>query len=193
MAWLEENELRKFKRVGRGVKISTGAIIYGANNIEVGDNVRIDTETVILASQGSLKIGSHVHVAARCLLAARGGIKIGDFAGLSFDVKVISASDDASGEYLVGPQFPDFFRKVVAEETVIREYAFIGAGATVLVGANVDQGAMLGANSVALPGETLKSWTIYFGVPAHRIRERKQDLIEKSLEMHDWWQNNPDL
>lgn len=190
MAWLDAQQLKQFKRVGRGVKISSDARIFGPQNIEVGDNVRIDAQTTILAGKGSLKIGSHVHVAVGCVLACGGGILIGDFAAISMGSVLISASDDASGEYLVGPQFPEFLRKVTAKRIVIGDHAFLGAGVTVLVGATVEQGAMLGANSTLFSERTAYKWKIHTGTPAVPIKDRKQDCIKKSIEMLQWWDQN---
>lgn len=190
MAWLDAQQLKHFKKVGRGVKISSDVRIFGPQNIEVGDNVRIDAQTIILATNGYLKVGSHVHIAARCMLASGGGITIGDFAGLSFGVQVISASDDTTGEYLVGPQFPDFFRHVITRPTHIEDFAFLGAGSTILTGARIKQGAMIGASSLVLASEELAPWAIHFGVPTRQIATRKQDCVKKSIEMLQWWEQN---
>ena len=62
--FLSKQKLRKikFKVLGKNVKISTNVTIIGEKNIEIGDNVRIDDFTIISAKEGSLKIGSNVHI-----------------------------------------------------------------------------------------------------------------------------------
>jgi hypothetical protein len=57
--------------------------IIGLANITLGDNVRIDGFSSLIAPNGRIRIGSFVHIATACMLGARGGIEIGDFSSLS--------------------------------------------------------------------------------------------------------------
>lgn len=182
MAWLTEKQLQSFKRVGRGVKISDQALIYGAHNIEVGDNVRIDAHTIILATHGSLKIGSHVHVAVQCLFSCGGGISLGDFTSISMGSKLISASDDSSGDWLVGPNHPPNLIKVRKEIVVVDHYAWLGTNAVMLPGSKASQGALLGVNGVAVFGQVLAPWAISLGNPAAFWKARSQEMVVKSQE-----------
>lgn len=182
MAWLGEQQLAKFKKVGRRVRISDQALIYGAENIEVGDNVRIDAQTIILAGTGSLRIGSHVHIAVQCLLAAGGGISLGDFTDMSMGAKLISASDDASGENLVGPVHPPHLIKVLKAPIVMDHYSWVGTNGVLMPGVHMEQGAVLGTGGVALGGSRLDAWGIYVGVPGKMIKRRSQEMILKSQE-----------
>lgn len=187
MAWLSPTQLQAFARVGRGVKVSSEAVIYGARNIELGDNVRIDAQTLILASSGSLKIGSHVHIAARCLLSCRGGISIGDFCGLSFGVTLISASDDFSGNWLVGPVHPEYLTNVVSAPIRMHAYSVVGAGSIIMPGAELEMGAVLGAGSFLEQGQSLKEWSIAVGRPARHIKTREQEIVKKSMDALQYW------
>ena len=58
-----EEELKGlgFRHIGNGVCISRKASIYGAQNISLGDHVRIDDFCIL---SGRIEIGSYVHVAA---------------------------------------------------------------------------------------------------------------------------------
>ena len=58
------------KHFGDNVLISKKASIYGANNIVIGNNVRID-DFVILS--GNITIGDYVHIAAYSGLFANKG------------------------------------------------------------------------------------------------------------------------
>lgn len=49
------------KKYGRNVKISRHASIYGAQNISIGDNVRIDDFCIL---SGHIELGSYIHIAA---------------------------------------------------------------------------------------------------------------------------------
>ena len=93
--WLTKEELRStFKKFGKAVKVSRLALIIGGENVELGDNVRIDAFALILASNGWMTVGSNVHLAARTTFLAAGGIMIEDHVGVSFNSSLISASDD---------------------------------------------------------------------------------------------------
>lgn len=182
MAWLTEKQLQSFKRVGRGVKISDQALIYGAYNIEVGDNVRIDAHTIILVSNGFLKIGSHVHIAVQCLLSCGGGVSLGDFVSVSMGSKIISASDSASGEWLVGPNHPPHLIKVRKEPIILDHYSWLGTNAVMLPGSKASQGSMLGVNGVVSFGQVLAPWAISLGNPAVFWKSRSQEMVMKSHE-----------
>lgn len=66
MAYLSRNILEQmgFKSLGMHVRISDKASIYSADQIEIGDNSRIDDFCVLT---GKIIIGKFVHVAPFCL------------------------------------------------------------------------------------------------------------------------------
>lgn len=73
-----EEELKGlgFRHIGNGVCISRKASIYGAQNISLGDHVRIDDFCIL---SGRIEIGSYVHVAAyTALYGGSDGIFIED-------------------------------------------------------------------------------------------------------------------
>jgi len=63
-----------FKRIGRNVRISSDARIYGAGNISIGDNVRIDDFVILAAVRGYIDIGSYVFIARGSHLSGVFGI-----------------------------------------------------------------------------------------------------------------------
>jgi putative colanic acid biosynthesis acetyltransferase WcaF len=65
------------------------------------------------------------------------------------------------------PAFP-----LLAYAMNIGPYAWICARASVAPGVNVGEGAVLGLGSVAT--RTLDAWTVYAGVPAIKVKERRQ-------------------
>ncbi len=65
------------------------------------------------------------------------------------------------------PAFP-----VISEPITVGCYAWICARATVLLGVTVGEGAVLGLGSVA--SRNLEPWTVYAGLPAKKIKERKK-------------------
>ena len=71
-----------FRHIGNGVCISRKASVHGAQNISLGDHVRIDDFCIL---SGRIEIGSDVHVPAAytALYGGSDGIFIEDFANLS--------------------------------------------------------------------------------------------------------------
>lgn len=174
MSWMNSEELARFKRCGRGVLISKDALIFGHENIEIGENVRIDAHARLLASKGFLKIGSNVHVSCGVTLLCGGGITIKDHVCVSFDAKLISASDDSSGDYLVGAQYPSEYTNVQMAPIVLERLSWCASGAMMLHGSKLEEGAVLGAMSLLGENKTAQAWGIYVGIPIKRVKERSQ-------------------
>lgn len=65
------------------------------------------------------------------------------------------------------PAFP-----MLSEPITIGRYAWICARATVLPGVIVGEGSVLGLGSVT--SKNLEPWTVYAGLPAKKIKERKK-------------------
>jgi acetyltransferase-like isoleucine patch superfamily enzyme len=86
--------------------VARNCTTIGLPNITLGDRVRIEGFTSIIAAGGTVRIGSHVHIATACMLGARGGIEIGDFASLSQGARIFTAIDDFSGRRLSNATVP---------------------------------------------------------------------------------------
>lgn len=121
MAFLSESELasRGFKKLGRNVKISDKASIYNADQIELGDNSRIDDFCVL---SGRVIIGRNVHIAVFCNVAGgEKGVTFEDFSGLAYGCHVFSQSDDYSGRSLTNPTVPDEYKTETKAAVLIRK------------------------------------------------------------------------
>ena len=68
MPYMTEEDLANsgFRKVGKNVKMHTKASIYNCNDIEIGDNCRVDDYCVL---SGRVAIGRFVHLAPGCLVA----------------------------------------------------------------------------------------------------------------------------
>lgn len=177
-------ELRElgFSRVGENVQIARNCVIVGQENIEIGDNVRIDAFTTIIAAGGSLKLGDFIHIGTSCLLGCRGGLEIHGFGGLSHGVKVFTASDDFSGNSMPSCCVPAEMSNVRISSIEIGKFCAIGANSVVLPGAHLREGSVLGALSMAV--RPLREWYIHAGNPAKRIMERSREVAK--LEAAAW-------
>jgi len=175
MAFLSDTELTKmgFKHVGRNVKISDKASIYTPEAIEIGENSRVDDYCVI---SGRVKIGRNVHIAVHCNLAGgEPGITLEDFSGLAYNCQIFSQSDDYSGMSLTNPTIPDIYKNEVKMSVRIGRHVILGASSIVMPGVDVADGCAVGAMSMVT--KSTESWGIYFGIPARKIKKRKNDLL----------------
>ncbi len=165
-----------FCTVGENVMISDRASFYNCSQISIGDNTRIDDFCVISAGSGGVVIGANVHVAVYSSLIGSGRIVVSDFANISSRVSIYSSSDDYSGERMTNPTIPSRYTGVQHEEVVIGRHVIIGCGSVVLPGVTLEEGVAVGA--LSLVRDTCLRYGVYAGVPARRVNERKQSLLE---------------
>ena len=177
-------ELRQmgFARVGENSAVSRNCTIIGLANIAIGDNVRIDGFTSIIAPGGSVKIGSHVQIGIGCVLGAKAGITLEDFSSLSHGVRILTAVDDYGGRHLTNSTLPGAVLGVQAAPVLIGRYVPVGAGTLILPGVEVEEGAAVGAMS--LVRASLPGWRIYAGNPLQELGERSRDLLALAESVH---------
>ncbi|MCY1289105.1 dTDP-4-amino-4,6-dideoxy-D-glucose acyltransferase [compost metagenome] len=175
MAYYPDEKLRQmgFLHIGKNVKISDKASIYNADQIEIGDNSRIDDFCVI---SGKVRIGAFCHITPMCLVAGgTPGVFFSDFCTLAYGVKVFSQSDDYSGETLTNSLIPRKLKKEIFAEVRLGKHVIVGAGSIIFPGVHVAEGCSVGA--MTLISKSTLPWGIYVGNPARRIKERKKDLL----------------
>lgn len=175
-SFYSESELKRlgFKSVGKNVLLSRKASIYLPEKITIGNNVRIDDFCIL---SGEITIGDRCHISAYCALYGSKGIVLEGFCGISPRSVILSASDDFSGDFLVGPQFDCKFTNVTGGTVHLKKYSQIGTGSIVFPSVTVGEGAVTGA--MTLVTQNLEPWTINTGIPVNRVRPRKQGLLNK--------------
>jgi acetyltransferase-like isoleucine patch superfamily enzyme len=172
-----------FKSVGENVLISDKCSIYGAERIELGNNVRIDDFCFISAGKGGIKLGDYIHISVYSSLVGAGRIVMEDFSGLSSKVSVYSSTDDYSGAALTNPTVPVEFTNVYSADVIIEKHVVIGCGSVVLPGVTIKEGSAVGA--LSLVKKDVEGHIIVSGVPAKKIADRKMDLYEKEKSLYE--------
>jgi len=174
-SFYSKNELLKIglNCFGKNVYISKKASIYGAKLISIGNNVRIDDFCIL---SGDIQIGSYVHISAFCALYGKNKITLKDYSGVSPRVTIFSASDDFSGEYMIGPMVPEKLTNVIGGPVILEKYVQIGSGSVVMPNITICEGAVIGAMS--LVKSNIEEWTVNVGIPCTKIRKRKKTIIE---------------
>lgn len=167
-------DLKALKKCGKNVIIGKTVRIRYPELVEIGDNVIIDDFTYISTR---LIIDSNVHIAAGCKII--GGpktlVRFGQFSTLAPNVVVAAGSDD----YISGiatPMVPEEYKgNIEISDISFGKHCIVGSNSTVLPGANFEEGACLGAQS--LVKNNLSSWQLYAGIPAKLIKARDKDSI----------------
>lgn len=182
--YYRSDELRAlgFARVGEGSAIARNCTIFGLANITIGDHVRIDGYTTIVAPDRPVRIGDHVHICSNCVLGGRGGIDLEAYSSLSHGVRLLSAVDDFSGRHMTNSTLPDGVLGVHAAPIAVGRYVPIGAGTIVLPGVTIGEGAAVGAAS--LVDRSLEEWTIHAGNPARETGKRSRELLDLEARLH---------
>jgi len=168
----EELALQGFKRLGENVQISRLASFYSRENIEIGNNVRIDDFCLL---SGEIIIGNNVHISAYNAIYGKFGVEMYDYSGLSPRCTILSATDDFSGGFLIGPMVKPELTNVTGGRIIIEKYCQIGCGSVVFPGVKIFEGAVAGA--MTLVNKDLEPWKIYKGIPAAYYKERSKNLL----------------
>lgn len=187
MAYLDNDSVRKigFRTIGENVKISSNAVFYNPERIDIGNNVRIDDFCTISACEnGYVTIGNNVHIASYCYVEAPAGMVFSDFSGLAARCTVYGGSDDYSGEYLTNPTVPLELRRSIAETVYLGKHVVVGTCSVILPGAIIEDGSAIGAMSMVRG--LIPANKIAVGSPARVVKDRSkkvfelEDLIKKS-------------
>jgi dTDP-4-amino-4,6-dideoxy-D-glucose acyltransferase len=173
---LEEISKVKFLKAGKNLKISSNAIFIGSKNISIGNNVRIDDFTIIVAAKGKVEIGNNVHISAYNYINGSGIVEIGNYCNFSQGCRIYSKSDNYDGTTLTNPTFHEKFTKPIVKKVKILEHCIFGSGTIILPGCKISTGVAVGA--LSLIKDNLKSWRVYGGSPARFLKERSKIKIK---------------
>ena len=115
---------------------------------------------------GSVKIGRNVFINSNLLAMARGGITIEDNAMIAANVQLISNNHD-----------PYDLCTLTCKPVLIREYAWVGAGATILPGVCIGRHAIVGAGSVVT--KDVPDYAVAVGNPAKVIKMLDKEKFQE--------------
>ncbi len=130
-----------FARVGMDVTIWPLAKIVSPETISIGDSVIID-DFVLLMGGARTVLGSFVHIASFASVLGGGSLVVEDFAGISSGTRVYTGNDDYLGGSLTGPTVPAPYRGATRSFVRLGRHAVIGANSVVLPGVTIGEGAV---------------------------------------------------
>jgi acetyltransferase-like isoleucine patch superfamily enzyme len=175
MAFLSQQQiaLMGFKSLGKNVRISDKASIHNPDQIQIGNNSRIDDFCVIA---GNVSLGRNVHIAVFCNIAGGSeGVTLDDFAGLAYGCHVFSQSDDYSGRTLTNPTVPAEYKRETKKAIHIGRHCIVGTNSLIFPGVTLGDGCSVGAMSMVT--KSTEEWAVYSGIPAKKLKDRKKDLL----------------
>ena len=160
-----------FRHMGRDVLIDMGVMIHGPHNVSVGDHSWIDAYCILSAQIGEISIGRRIHIGPYSFLGGREPITLEDYVGLSAGVKLFSGSEHpGGGKRMSGPVLPMEERAFRCAPITLRKDSFVGANGVLLPGVTLEEGAVVGAQSLAT--KTVPARTIVAGTPARKVGKR---------------------
>lgn len=169
------------KSFGKNVLISRKASIYKPEEIEIGDNVRIDDFCFLL---GKIKLGNHIHIAPYSnLVGGTEGIVMEDFSGVSSRVSIYAVTDDYSGKAMTNPTVPSEFTNVLAKRVNIGKHVIIGATSIVLPGITLAEGSSFGAFSFI--NKDSEPWSMNRGIPCKKVGEREKKPLDLERKLKE--------
>lgn len=175
-SFYKEEELKNigFKSIGKNVKLSRKAVIYEPEKMIIGNDVRIDDFCIL---SGQITFGNFIHIGVCTRLSgSKGGLTLKDFSGVSYNSTIIASSDDYSGEFLTNPTVPMKYKRMMPNPVVLEKHSLIASHCFIAPGVTVGEGTAVGAMSLVL--KNLDPWSVYFGVPAKKVKERKRNMLE---------------
>lgn len=134
---------------GNNVNISNDVIFHNQQNIIIGNNVRIDSQCIIIAGKNTkIKIGNNIHISAGCYFYGNSGnITLEDCVTISGRCTLYTANDDYVEGYLTNPCISEELRKVNVGDILIKEYSIIGCNSTILPNVTLEKATSCGAYS----------------------------------------------
>jgi acetyltransferase-like isoleucine patch superfamily enzyme len=178
--FLTLSELKKIglKKFGKNLQISRNALLINPQFISIGNDVRIDAFVVLTASKKKIIIGSNVHLGMHCYINGSHGFEIKNFSSISSGCRIFTSSDDYSGNFLFSPTVPKKYTKPKNKKVLVEKFVNIGANSVVLPGVTIREGSAVGA--LSLINKNLNKWEIYLGVPVKKIGDRSKKIIDLS-------------
>jgi acetyltransferase-like isoleucine patch superfamily enzyme len=114
----------------------------------------------------NIEVGIQLGVNSGCYLNGRGGLKIGNYVLLGPNVILSSGVHPIEGRTP-----PIFARPTIPKQITIEDDVWIGANSVIMPGVTLKRGTVVGANTVIT--KDTEPFGVYVGCPGKKIRERQ--------------------
>jgi acetyltransferase-like isoleucine patch superfamily enzyme len=190
-----------FGKVGKSAYIQPNVRFIGANTVEIGDYVKIYSNSYISNKGnkisfgnhasidhgvdiraydqpgGDITIGEHVYIGPYVCMAGPGFIKIGR------DCMIASHSSLYANNHVFSDPNRSFREQgVTTKGIVIEDDCWLGTGVRVLDGVTIGKGSVIGAGAVVT--RDIPPYSIAVGTPAKVISKRGEGSLPQLQPMH---------
>ena len=147
-------------------------LLYRMCGMKIGKHSRIMMRTHVTIPW-KIAIGENTTVNEFCYLDGRGGLTIGSNVNVALYSMLITGTHDHRV-----PEFTFYTEPIVVEDDV-----WLAARSIVLNGSHLERACIISAGSVVMPRTICKKNSIYCGVPAACVKERR---LEGNLDPGRW-------
>lgn len=169
-----ENELKLAGvTFGNNVHISTDVIIHNPHNLIIGNNVRIDTQCVLVCGNNTtIHIGNNIHISIGCYYYGNSGnIILEDYTCTSANCILYTSNDDYINGYATNSCVDNIYRKLTIGDIKLKRHSIVGCKSVILPGVILEYATSVGANS--LVNCNTNPFDIVAGTPIRFIKKRK--------------------
>jgi acetyltransferase-like isoleucine patch superfamily enzyme len=175
----EQYEYSLLKSVGEDVFISRNVEIRRPHLVTIGNHIAIDTGfycTTEATIKDYVHIGPYVTVigGAKALFVLKG------FNSVGAGCRILCASDEFLGAGLVGISPSEYRDNVIFQPVVFEMFASAGTNVVIHPGVTLAEGSVVG--SCSLVTKDTEPWTIYYGIPAKPVKQRRKDKMLASAK-----------
>lgn len=125
-------------------------------------------------SPENISVGENVVFSNNCVLGGEFGIDIGNFVMIAQNASIVSANHSYDIK-----EIPMMRQPMKGKKIIIKDDVWIGANSIVLPGITINQGAVVGSNSVVT--KDVEPYSIVVGSPAKPIKKRFSEDAMKLL------------
>jgi acetyltransferase-like isoleucine patch superfamily enzyme len=159
---------KDFFKIGKNVVIEKGVLVFHPENIELGNNIYIGHNTILMGyHKNKMIIKDNTWIGQQCFLHSAGGLEIGEAVGIGPGVIILTSYHDLDENINI----PIIHSKIKFKKVIIEDSCDIGAGSIILPGVKIGKGAQIGAGSVVT--KNVRPYAVAAGVPAKFLRYRK--------------------
>lgn len=170
----------EFNYIHHSVKYFNSTVFINKQNISINENSHID-DFVFFNGGINTNIGRNVHISAFSSIIGGGELIMEDFSGLSCGCRIITGSDDFSGNSLTNLTIPKEYRDITVGRTVIGKHAILGSNVIVMPNVTIGEGCVVSAGAIV--NKDLEPWSIYVGYNPKKVGTRdKEKILELEKE-----------